>query len=92
MRFDAHAGIEREASAVIPGAHGLRVLPLEQTAPAQRMQETQAHLGLYFGDRLWTDGPGFVNALVHWHRAQNAVDHNAVVMHVGSEQGAKAVE
>lgn len=48
-RLDAHAGIEREAPAVIPGAHGLRVFPLEQTAPGQRAQKAETDLGLYSG-------------------------------------------
>ena len=42
----------REAPAVIPGAHGLRAFPLEQTAPGQRTQETDTYLGLYFAKRF----------------------------------------
>jgi len=40
------AGIEREASAVIPFAHGLGVFPFEQTATGQRPQQTGAAPGL----------------------------------------------
>ncbi len=49
--FDAHTGIEREATAVFPLTHGLRVLVVEQAAPGQRAQQTAAHPGLYFAQR-----------------------------------------
>ena len=50
--FDAHAGIERKAAVVLPGAHGLGVFALEQAAPGQRTQQPMPHLGLDFTQRL----------------------------------------
>ena len=93
IRFDAHAGIHREAPGVLPGAHRLRVFALEQSTPGSRTQNTPTHLGLDFGDGFGTDAPGFVKA-----RAARAIgledplDDHAVEVYMGIEQSAKDVD
>jgi len=92
-RFDAHAGIKLQAPAVIPSAHRRGVFALEYSAAGENAQQTVAHLGLNLGDGFGTDAPGFMKA----HAAcaiglENAVDHDAVEMDVGIEQGAKAMD
>ena len=49
VRFYAHAGIDREAPTVLPGAHRCGLLALEHPAAAENPQQTLAHLGQ--GDR-----------------------------------------
>jgi hypothetical protein len=61
-RFDAHAGIKREAPAVIPGAHRRGVFALEHSATGENAQQAVSHLGLNLGDGRGTDGPGFMKA------------------------------
>ena len=93
IRFDAHAGIHREAPSVPPRAHRLGVFAFEQSAPGERPQETGADLDLHFGDRFGTDTPGCAKAhLLIGIRLKNSLDNDAVEMHVGIEQGAKAVD
>ena len=93
VRFDAHAGIERETPTVIPGAHRRGVFAFEHSAAGENAQQTVAHLGLNLGDGFGTDAPGFVKA----HAAcaiglENPLDHDAVEVDVGIEQGAEAVD
>jgi hypothetical protein len=78
---------------VIPGAHRRGVFAFEHSATGENAQQTVAHLGLNLGDGFGTDAPGFMKA----HAAcasglENAVDHNAVEMDVGIEQGAEAMD
>ena len=78
---------------VIPGAHRRGVCAFEHSAAGENAQQTVAHLGLNLGDDFWTDAPRLTKA----HAAcaiglENAVDHDAVEMDVGIEQGAEAME
>src|ERR1017187_8957163 len=57
--LDTHAGIEGEAPAMLPLAHGRGVFPFEQIEPAQRPQQTGADPGLYFGQRFGAKGARF---------------------------------
>jgi hypothetical protein len=93
VRFDAHAGIHRETPTVIPGAHRRGVFAFEHSATGENAQQTVSHLGLNLGDGFGTDAPGFMKA----HAAcaiglENPLDHDAVEMDVGIEQGAQAMD
>ncbi len=58
--FDAHAGVEREATTVLPVRHRLGVFRLEHTASGQRAQQTAADLGMDFVEPLLVGGAAFV--------------------------------
>jgi hypothetical protein len=89
VRLDAHAGIQREAPRVLPGAHRLSVFALDQSAPGSRTQQTPAHLGLDFGDGFGTDAAGFVKAgPARAISLEDPLDDHTVQMHVGIEQSA----
>ena len=91
--LDAHAGVEGETSAMLPLAHGLGVFPFEQIAPAQRPQQTGADPDLDFRQRFGAEGARFVKLRAAGRIGlEHALDHDAVKMQVGIEQGAKAVD
>ena len=78
---------------MIPVTHRRGVFAFEHSATGENAQQTVSHLGLNLGDGFGTDASGFMKA----HAAcaiglENAVDHNAVEMDVGIEQGAKAMD
>jgi len=76
---------------VFPNSHGLCVFPLRHTTPGQRTQETE--LGLYFTKRFGAKGTGFVKARSPGSIGlKNALDNDAVIVHVKIKQNAKAVD
>lgn len=88
-----HGSVERKPTAVLPGAHRLRVFALEQSAPGSHTQQTPVHLGLDVGDGLKIDAAGFVKARAA--RAiglENSLDDGAMEVDVGIEQRAEAVD
>jgi hypothetical protein len=59
----------------------------------QRARETGAHPGLYFGKRFGAEGSGFMKMyLLVGISLKNPVDHDAMKMHMGIEQGTKTVD
>jgi hypothetical protein len=82
VRFNAHAGIDREAPTVIPASHRLGVFAFKHSAAGENAQQTVAHLGiLNRGDGRGTDAPGFVNA-----RTACVIDLENVVHHDAVEE------
>jgi hypothetical protein len=72
---------------VIPGAHRLGVFAFEHSAAGENAQQTMAHLGLNLGDGCRTDAPSFMKAHAAWAIGlENPLDHDAVEVHVGTEQ------
>ncbi len=65
----------------------LSVLALEHSAAGENALQAVAHLGLNLADGCGTDAPGFVKVRPACAIGlENAVDHDAVEVHVGIEQ------
>ena len=78
---------------MFPGTHGLHVFALEQFAPGERPQKTDADLGRDFGQPFGTEALG--SARTRTARAiglENPINDDAMEMPVRIEPGAEAMK
>ena len=78
---------------MLPVRHRFGVFRLKHTASGQRAQQTPADLGLHFVEQLLVGGTAFVKRRSsRGVSLENALDDEAVEVHLRIEQRAKAVD
>jgi hypothetical protein len=94
VAFDAHRGVQGEAAVVLPGAHVLGIVRLEETASHEQTQDAAANGGLHSGDRRRVHRRGFEegDGRIVLRPREDTVDDADVKMRVLIERGAEVMD
>ena len=90
--LDAHRGVDREAAAVFPCRHHLRVLCRQQAAPHEPAQQPPAHRLLHLRDGVGIEVAGGMEDHSARGGLEHTVDDDTVKMQMRIEGRAEAVD